>query len=165
MFCELERCLYKSRDAFASALEEFDAACEQHHAEMTTLRPALVEKFGCVPLIDMYRQASIRSQKARAWPAVAAWAERGLLVYGEDAGRIEAVEDLRKRLAHAKAKQLPRPSHAAAPQPVTTASEPVIETLTCQACGSTFERERTRGRKPHSCPQCRAEDPTAPTRE
>lgn len=30
-----------------------------------------------------------------------------------------------------------------------------IETLVCQACGEQFERERTRGRKPKRCPDCK----------
>ena len=34
---------------------------------------------------------------------------------------------------------------------------PEIETLTCHACGSTFERARTRGRKPTRCDPCRAQ--------
>ncbi len=157
MLCELERCLYKNREAFPSALDEFDAVCEQHHAEMVTLRPVLVSKFLCVPLIDMYRQASIRSQKARDWPAVVKWSERGLEVYGEEAARTEAVEDLRKRLAHATAKMLPPPSRKASPRPSATTSEFVVETLICQVCGSSFQRERTRGRKPHNCPPCRGE--------
>lgn len=157
MLSELEQCLYKSRDAFASALEQFDAVCEQHHAEMATVRPALVDKFECVPIIDMYRQASIRSQKARDWPAVVKWTERGLEVYGEEAARSDAVEDLHKRLAYATAKMLAPSRRKASPRPSATTSEPIVETLICRACGSSFQRERTRGRKPHSCPQCRGE--------
>lgn len=33
--------------------------------------------------------------------------------------------------------------------------EPAIETLTCEACGTTWERPRTRGRKPLRCATCR----------
>jgi predicted Zn-ribbon and HTH transcriptional regulator len=164
MFAELAKCLYKSRDAFASALDEFDVVCEQHHAEMEIIRPALVEKFGCVPIVEMYRQAAIRCQKARDWPAMATWTERGLAFYGTDAARPEVVEDLRKRLAHAHAKMAPSASSSTRPKPTMrrTAVEPAIETLVCVACGSSFERPRTRGRKPHRCPTCRG-DELAPT--
>jgi hypothetical protein len=34
MMCELESRLYRKRDAFASALDEYDAVCRQHDAEM-----------------------------------------------------------------------------------------------------------------------------------
>lgn len=48
MFCELEHRLYRCRGSFPSALDEFDSICARHHAEMDTIRPALVEKFGAV---------------------------------------------------------------------------------------------------------------------
>jgi predicted Zn-ribbon and HTH transcriptional regulator len=35
------------------------------------------------------------------------------------------------------------------------AGEPVLELLVCRSCGSSFERVRTRGRKPTLCPSCR----------
>jgi hypothetical protein len=104
MLAELGKCLYKSRDAFASALDEFDTVCVQHDAEMDSIRSALHKKFGCVPVIEMYRQAAIRCQKARDWKRMRFWAERGLEVYGSDAARPEAVADLHKRLAYADAK-------------------------------------------------------------
>jgi len=69
MHCELERRLYKCRGAFESALSEYDAACEAHDADMTAIRPALFEKFGRMPVLDTYRQAAIRAQKARDWEA------------------------------------------------------------------------------------------------
>lgn len=71
MLSELGRCLYASRQASASALSEFDAVCVQHDAEMDNIRAALCEKFGRVPVIEMYRQAAIRCQKARDWSGVA----------------------------------------------------------------------------------------------
>lgn len=158
MLTELAKCLYKSRDAFVSALDEFDAVCEQHHAELAVIRPALVEKFGRAPVVDMYRQVTIRWQKTRNWTTMAMWAERGIAFYGADAARPEVVDDLRKRLAHAQAKM-------AGSAPSTgrrdrTMRAPAVgstsETLVCVACGSSFERLRTRGRKPHRCPTCRA---------
>jgi hypothetical protein len=32
---------------------------------MSSIRPALIERFGVVPVVEMYRQAAIRCQKAR----------------------------------------------------------------------------------------------------
>jgi hypothetical protein len=160
MMCELEQRLYKSRDAFASALDEFDAVCQQHDAEMVTIRPALYEKFGKIPLVDTYRQAAIRCQKAKNWTAMREWAERGLSVYGEHAARREAVEDLQKRLGYATAKieaankpKPPRPAKAVVISTTSVTGE--LESLVCVECGVTFERVRTRGRKPHACPTCR----------
>jgi len=158
MLVELAESLYKSRDALASALDEFDEACEQHHAEMGIIRPALVDKFGRTPVVDMYRQAAIRCQKARDWGKAETWAERGLAFYGTDAARPEVVEDLRKRLAHAQAKMAAAAADRTRTEPTTrrAAVEPAIETLVCAACGSSFQRPRTRGRKPRRCPACRA---------
>lgn len=161
MLAELGRCLYKSRDAFASALDEFDAVCVQHDAEMADIRAALFEKFDSVPVIDMYRQATIRCQKARDWTRMRSWAERGLAVYASDAARPEAVADLHKRLAYADAKLAGKTASTPASRSARTGSTstktavPTMETLVCARCGTAFERVRSRGRKPHRCPQCR----------
>ena len=159
MLCELEHRLYKSRAASPSALDEFDAVCAQHDGEMVTLRPALVAKFGAVPAIDMYRQATIRCQKAKRWEAAREWAERGISVYGQQAARPEVVEDLHKRIAYATAKiEGPNQPRVRKPNRVafsssTRATE--METLECASCGQFFERVRARGRKPKLCPTCR----------
>lgn len=161
MFSELEHRLYRSRTALPAALDEFDSVCEQHHSEMTSIRPALVDRFGAVPLVEMYRQATIRHQKMKLWTGAREWAQRGIDLYGDQPVRPEAVEDLRHRIMYATAK-LEQSS-----RPKTRSSFPVaggsvrIETLTCADCGRTFERAVTRGRKPHSCPTCRAEQPQA----
>jgi hypothetical protein len=160
MLCELEKRLYKSRDSFDSALDEFDAVCRQHHAEMTTIRPALLDKFGVIPVIDTYRQAAIRCQKAKNWQGLQDWAQRGIGVYSEQAARTEAVEDLHKRLSYATAKiqaaERPKARKArAATVRIASAPAGAVEVLTCVSCGATFERIRTRGRKPHTCPTCR----------
>jgi hypothetical protein len=157
MMSALEKRLYKSREFVASALDEFDAACRDHHAEMVTIRAALLAKFGVVPLIETYRQAAIRCQKAKDWATMREWAERGISIYGENAGRPDAVEDLHTRLAYAVAKiegsAMPKPRNRKASEP--KGAEIVIETLVCSQCGETFERVRARGRKPHLCPSCR----------
>ena len=160
MLSELSKSLYKSRDVFGPALEEFDAACVQHDAEMDVIRAALLAKFERVPIIDMYRQATIRCQKARDWQGARTWAERGLAVYGSNAARPEAVADLHKRLDHAEAKMSvgrATTRRSTSPTAVTAPTLGVtVETLTCSACGLAFQRARTRGRKPHRCPTCRA---------
>lgn len=161
VYCELEHCLYHSRNAFLSALDDFDAACEQHAEEMDTIRPALVAKFAGVPVIEMYQQATIRCAKAKRWQDARLWAERGITAYGDEALRPDVVDDLRKRLEHATAKleeaehPKPRGPHAA-----PTASAPTeFETLVCTACGASFTRTRGRGPKPKLCPGCRTRGP------
>jgi hypothetical protein len=161
LMSELEKRLYRSRDAFSSALDEFDVVCQQHDGEMATIRPAIFDKFGKIPLIDTYRQAAVRCQKARDWPTMRDWAERGITVYGEHAARPEAVDDLRKRREYAIAKieaanepKRPRQTKVVVTT-VTPAQGGEIETLVCAQCGTTFQRTRTRGRKPHTCSACR----------
>jgi hypothetical protein len=105
----LEQLLYETRDDFASALDEYDAACEAHHAEMPVLRSALIEQFGGVPLIEMYRQAAIRHQKAHDWQAALRWVEAGLRVYGTQALRQEFVDDLERRATDYREKLEPKP--------------------------------------------------------
>jgi hypothetical protein len=65
MYCELEERLYRSRDAFSSALTEYDDTCRQHDAEMDRIRDALLAKFRKVPLLDTYRQMAVRSRRRR----------------------------------------------------------------------------------------------------
>jgi hypothetical protein len=99
MFCELEERLYRARETFASALAEYDDACALHDVEMDGIRDALLQKFGKVPLLETYRQMAIRHQKAKNWAEALRWAERGLELYGQNAARPEAVDDLVKRVA------------------------------------------------------------------
>jgi hypothetical protein len=165
MLCELEHRLYTSRNAFASALDEFDAVCNQHHEEMLTIRPALLAKFDVIPVIEMYRQAVIRCQKAKQWEAAREWAERGVELYADQAARPEVVEDLHKRIAYAteklEAATRPKPQRPRTSTATVSASASKTETLVCTVCSASFERVRTRGRKPHTCPACReaAESP------
>ncbi len=165
MFCELEHRLYRLRQS-ASALERFDDACERHHAEIETIRRALVEKFGVVPVVEVYRQAAIRWQKAKAWESTRAWVERGLSVYGDQCARPEVVDDLRKRLAYAEAKidaaARPRPRRPPGSR-ISATRETLLEELLCASCGRSFSRARVRGRKPKLCPACREETSPLPT--
>ena len=159
MLCELEHRLYRSRTVLPSALDEFDVVCSQHDEEMVVLRPALLDKFGVIPVIEMYRQAVIRCQKAKLWPAARQWAERGIAVYGDAAARPEVVDDLHKRLAYAMAKidaaERPRRRKPHGASVVTATGNSDVETLVCVSCGESFARVRTRGRKPKICPTCR----------
>jgi hypothetical protein len=157
MYCELEERLYRSRDAFSSALAEYDDVCALHDAEMDRIRDALLAKFGKVPLLETYRQMAVRQQKAKNWPEAIWWAERGLSLYEQNAARPEAVDDLKKRVAAYRAKL----SGEKGSRSLATRStrEPVdppsVETLTCANCGSHFDRPAARGRKPKHCPSCR----------
>ena len=157
MYCELEDRLYRSRDAFSSAPQEYDDACAQHDAEMDGIREALFAKFGTVPLLDTYRQMAIRQQKAKNWTEAIRWAQRGLRLYGQDAARPEAVDDLKKRIAayQAKLSKLNGTAAQAVRAIRAPARQASSETLICVSCGSSFERLISRGRKPQNCPSCR----------
>jgi hypothetical protein len=158
MFCELERRLYRSRDAFASALNEYDDACRQHDSEMDGIRHALVVKFGKVPALETYTQMTIRQQKAKNWAEAVRWARRGIDLYSDNAARVEAVEDLQGRLAACRQKlQLDSSTSHVAPQAKSIRPDrrSTTETLRCETCGQDFRRTVTRGRKPRQCPACR----------
>jgi len=104
MYCELEAMLYRSRDAFSSALSEYDQVCRSHDAEMDGIRRACLDKWGTVPVLETYRQMAIRQQKAHDYRQALWWAERGIALYGNDSARPEAVDDLRHRAGQYKAK-------------------------------------------------------------
>jgi hypothetical protein len=104
MYVQLEAILYRCRDVFASALDEYDEACRQHDAEMDGIRQACLAKWGKVPLLKTYRQMAIRQQKAHNYSQALWWAERGIALYGDDSARPEAVEDLRDRAVKYRAK-------------------------------------------------------------
>jgi hypothetical protein len=172
-FAELESRLYRCRDLYETALDEYDAICRQHDAEMATICGAFLAKWGKVPLLETYRQMAIRRQKQKDWTSCLWWAERGLSLYGSAAAREEAVEDLLKRRNRARAK-LETTSPAARPRQPTTLTAALappaathrpagpavpgteIEVLTCGRCDTRFERLRVRGRKPGLCPDCRS---------
>ena len=156
LFAQFESYLYSMRDE-SGALERFDETCELHHAEMGAIAPALVEVFGGIPLLELYKQAVIRRQKAHDWARAVEWAERGIATYADHALNPADVEDLRVRLnkALAKLEQAATPRQPRTPRAKATDERPpAIETLVCQNCGRTWERQRVRGRKPHYCPDC-----------
>jgi hypothetical protein len=97
VFAELEATLYALRETSSTILEEYDAACREHDLEMDRIVPALVEKFGVVPLLATYRQAAIRHQKAKAIEQALWWAERGIALYQDNAAKSEMLLDLHKR--------------------------------------------------------------------
>ena len=74
-------------DVFASALDEYDQACQHHDAEMDSIRVAFMAKWGQVPVLELYRQMAIRQQKAKDFEQALWWAERGLAIYGTDCAR------------------------------------------------------------------------------
>lgn len=171
-FTELETRLYRCRDRYPTALTEFDEACRLHDAEMETICQAFITKWGKVPLLDTYRQMAIRQQKQKDWHACLWWAERGLALYGSEAAREDAVEDLRKRRNRAlsKIESQPKATKTTAPNtrisatlaessdvsPPAPADAAQIETLVCTRCGQSFERLKVRGRKPLLCQDCRS---------
>ncbi|MFI7587506.1 HIRAN domain-containing protein [Spongisporangium articulatum] len=103
-FSELETRLYRMRELRDDALARYDDACRRHDAEMETICAAFRRKWGKVPLLETYRQMAIRQQKIKNWTACLWWAERGLALYGQDAVRVDAVEDLLKRRNRALSK-------------------------------------------------------------
>ena len=75
-FAELETRLYRSRELYESALDEYDEVCARHDAEMDSICEAFIAKWGKIPLLDTYRQMAIRQQKKRDWEACKWWAHR-----------------------------------------------------------------------------------------
>jgi len=111
MHAQLEKMLYRSRNAFSSALDEYDGVCDSHDAEMDVIRAACMNKWSHVPVLETYPQMAIRQQKAKNFAGALWWAERGLAIYGDDCCRQEAVEDLRQRVTKYRAKVATRLPH------------------------------------------------------
>jgi len=154
-FAELEHRIYRCRDLYDDALDEFEEVCKAHDSEMDDMHVVFLEKWGCVPRLTLYRQMAIRKSKAHDYHSALWWAERGLAVYGDNAAHEAAVEDLTKRRNRARAKISPalKPPRTAR---VATPTESQVEHLVCLLCGAMFERAVVKGRKPHLCPDCRA---------
>jgi hypothetical protein len=172
-FSELENRLYRCRDLDHGLLEEFDEVCRRHDAEMEDIRDAFLAKWSRIPLLNTYRQMAIRQQKKKDWPGCLWWAERGLTIYGDHAARSDDVDDLIKRRDRARSKldtevtdapnncvpgSQKEVTHLAGATALSLDPESpagAVEVLTCASCGASFERPRTRGRKPKLCPACR----------
>lgn len=97
LFNDLEESLYKSRDAFTSALNDFEEVCLQHHAEIHAIRESLISDFGSLPLLPTYRQMVIMKTKAGDFALALQWANWGIAVYGDEAGNVENLQDLETR--------------------------------------------------------------------
>jgi hypothetical protein len=85
IFEYLEARLYRSRNTFTSALDEYDQVCRQHDAEMDGICQACISKWGDIPVLTTYRQMAIREQKAKNFQQALWWAKRGIAVYGDKA--------------------------------------------------------------------------------
>lgn len=161
LMAELEQMLYTYRDDLPAALDEYDQLTEQHHAELEgAMRQALIAKWGKLPLLQTYRQAGIRHSKGGNLAATVEWCERGIAMYGDDAFSQDWVVDLEKRSAQAQARMDKKSGRGSKPSPSQSApqvkpSPELMEVLTCVTCGRDFERVRTRGRKPTTCPDCK----------
>jgi hypothetical protein len=169
-FAELERRLYRSRDLLPGALDEYDRTCQAHDNEMETICEAFRRKWAKIPLLETYRQMAIRQQKHGNWRSCLWWVERGLYLYGNDAAREDAVEDLVKRRNRALSK-LETPSTPESQRPDLTGAvfvsnitsttlspglgESMFEVLICTRCQESFQRAVVRGRKPLLCTDCR----------
>lgn len=104
IYTELEAALYRCRDGFTSALDDYDKVCKQHDAELDGIRSACLAYWGKVPVLDTYRQMAIRLQKQHDYSQALWWSERGIALYGDVAARAEAVDDLRMRAVGYRAK-------------------------------------------------------------
>lgn len=162
LFAELEKHLYHSREAFTSALDDYDAVCRDHDSEMETILPLLSELLDGIPLLDTYRQSCIRHQHAKDWTQALWWAERGLTCYGDRALNHEWPDYLIERAGRYRQAFNPAPKPPCLPTPGVTANLPTSEALLCTSCGMEYERVRTRGRKPTQCPACRGDNPAEP---
>lgn len=98
VFSQLESDLYALRDLTPTMLDEYDTAAEQHDGEMDIIRPALLTKFGNLPLLETYKQSCIRQAKAKNLERGLWWARRGLVVYGTESANLDWVLDLQKRV-------------------------------------------------------------------
>jgi tetratricopeptide (TPR) repeat protein len=125
IYAELEAALYRCRAVFTSALDDYDEVCKQHDSEMDSIRSACMAHWGKIPVLDTYRQMAIRQQKRHDYGQALRWAERGLALYGDDAARPEAIDDLRKRAVSYRTKIGPKKLVAPSPgRPMAGRNEP-----------------------------------------
>jgi len=99
-FAELEEIYYHYKEVFPDALKQYDEIAEKHNAELeTTIRAAMISKWGKLPNLVVHKKSAIRHAKSKDFDKALAWAKKGLEVYGEDAFREEWTLDLQKRVA------------------------------------------------------------------
>lgn len=99
-FSQLEDIYYEYKEVFPDALKQYDELAEKHHSELeTTIRAAMINKWGKLPNLVVHKKSAIRHAKYKEFDKALAWAERGLKVYASDAFREEWTLDLQKRVA------------------------------------------------------------------
>lgn len=104
VYADIEARLYRCRDMFASALDDYDQTCSEHDAEMDDICNAFMAEMGAVPALALYRQMAIRQQKIHDYRTALRWAERGIALYSGRAANAEGLKDLRHRAAMYRAK-------------------------------------------------------------
>lgn len=127
MYDYLEVALYRARDVFPSALSDYESVATSHDAEMDRIAPALIARFGGMPLLGSYKQLAILKTKQKDHEAARVWVRKGLALYGDRCIAEGAVADLENRLAKLDAKLGVEPAVAAvvATEPIATTSPAV----------------------------------------
>jgi hypothetical protein len=104
-FSQLEEIYYEYKEIFPDALKQYDELADKHHAELeTTIRVAMINKWGKLPNLVVHKKSAIRHAKYKEFDKALAWAEKGLAVYGNDAFKEEWTLDLQKRVVTLKAR-------------------------------------------------------------
>lgn len=104
-FSQLEEIYYQYKEVFPDALKQYDEVAAQHDAELeTTIRTAMINKWGKLPNLVVYKKSAIRHSKYKEFDKALAWAEKGLQVYGTDAFKEEWTLDLQKRVVTLKSR-------------------------------------------------------------
>lgn len=104
-FSQLEEIYYQYKEVFPDALKQYDEVAERHHQELeTSIRTAMINKWGKLPNLVVYKKSAIRHSKYKEFEKALAWAEKGLAVYGIDAFKEEWTLDLQKRVVTLKAR-------------------------------------------------------------
>ena len=156
-YAALEDALYRGRDSGPEVLPQYDEACGAHLSELPQIRQPLLAGLGVVPVVGVFRQASIRWQKAHEYQRSLEWAQAGLSFYAGATERRDEIADLDRRVHRCQDKLTTKPK-ASRPRATEVAADgPASEPLTCQTCGKEFHRLVRPGRKPHECAKCRAD--------
>ncbi len=102
---QLEEIYYEYKEVFPDALKQYDELAAKHHVELqTTIRAAMINKWGKLPNLVVHKKSAIRHAKYKEFDKALAWAEKGLEVYGSDAFKEEWTLDLQKRVVTLKAR-------------------------------------------------------------